>query len=294
MICPSCRKETPGSPASCPFCGAQSPAGAAPARRWSRPAVFSFVLALASPLLGLIAAVALAGVSGLGSVLAPVAACLAGAVIALGLGVRGARQVRGNPAQRGFGLAVAGAIISVGVLLGAAAPSLMLLRLGPYGVPGAINGPVILAARDGDEATLARLLEEDPTLVRARDNLGRTPLHWAAANGNHVRSVDLLLAKGADVNAGSGGGPDVGPADLNAVVPRVGAKVKAEIAKGVTPLMCAAASEGENSEAIVALLLAKGADVNARNAWGLTAMEVAERAANHRLAELLREAGRHP
>ncbi|MBC8868267.1 MAG: ankyrin repeat domain-containing protein [Planctomycetes bacterium] len=51
-----------------------------------------------------------------------------------------------------------------------------------------------------DLAELKRLLTDDPSLVRATDPAGSTALHVAAGIGAK-EIVDLLLAKGADVNA---------------------------------------------------------------------------------------------
>jgi ankyrin repeat protein len=56
------------------------------------------------------------------------------------------------------------------------------------------------AARAGDLATLQALLEQDPELVNAVDERGRTPLHYAAGFGKE-EAVRLLLERGADINA---------------------------------------------------------------------------------------------
>ena len=75
--------------------------------------------------------------------------------------------------------------------------------------------------------------------------LGRIPLHFAALDGlNEI--VELLIAKGADVNAKS----DDGWTSLHD-----------------------AASIGHNE--IVELLIAKGADVNAKNNYGNTPLDLA-------------------
>ena len=73
--------------------------------------------------------------------------------------------------------------------------------------------------------------------VNAKDDLyGDTPLLWAAGFG-HKEVVGMLITKGADVNAKSGG--------------------------GWTPLHYAT---GGNDKEIVLLLIAKDADLNAKNA----------------------------
>jgi RNA polymerase sigma factor (sigma-70 family) len=59
---------------------------------------------------------------------------------------------------------------------------------------------VFQAAALGDLPRLRALLDEDPRRVNARDAKDRTPLYEAAHN-LHLAAVDLLLARGADVEA---------------------------------------------------------------------------------------------
>ncbi len=62
-----------------------------------------------------------------------------------------------------------------------------------------IDGQLFDAARRGDAATLARLLEEHPGKIRIRAKpYDMTLLHLAARD---LASVDVLLARGLDVNA---------------------------------------------------------------------------------------------
>lgn len=55
----------------------------------------------------------------------------------------------------------------------------------------------------GDVEQVQRLLDEHPTLARARDEDGATALHHAAFNG-HRALVALLCDRGADINARDG------------------------------------------------------------------------------------------
>ena len=83
----------------------------------------------------------------------------------------------------------------------------------------------------------------DGTEVNAKGGTGKTPLHWAAIEGQE-EIVELLIAKGANVNA------------------------KAD--EGNTPLHTAALN---NREEVAELLIAKGADVNAKCVNGGTPLD---------------------
>lgn len=61
-------------------------------------------------------------------------------------------------------------------------------------------GLLFLAVEGSQLDTAARLLEDDDSLVRARNAAGHTPLHVATARAL-LPIIDLLLAYGADVNA---------------------------------------------------------------------------------------------
>lgn len=56
------------------------------------------------------------------------------------------------------------------------------------------------ACRQGDTGTVAQMLAVEPGLAQTRDSHGTSPLHAAAARG-HLEVVNLVLARGADVNA---------------------------------------------------------------------------------------------
>ncbi len=59
---------------------------------------------------------------------------------------------------------------------------------------------VMAAAALGHSAELQRLLEGDRALATLKNSHGTTPLHWAARNG-HVESVHLLLEYDASIDA---------------------------------------------------------------------------------------------
>lgn len=101
----------------------------------------------------------------------------------------------------------------------------------------------IKAAKNGDIATLKTLLEEDSSLLEAKDKDGSTALHCAAWKG-HQAVVTFLLASGANVNAHNENDH-----------------------WGTTALHAAAHA---NRTAIVQLLIDSGAEINATDMNGKT------------------------
>jgi len=69
----------------------------------------------------------------------------------------------------------------------------------------AADHPMHAAAESGDVATVRRLLDEDPALVGLADRAGGTLLHRAAL-ARSLATIELLLDRGADVNAIHGAG----------------------------------------------------------------------------------------
>jgi tetratricopeptide (TPR) repeat protein len=61
-------------------------------------------------------------------------------------------------------------------------------------------GEIHDAVKAGDLAKVKALIKDNPKLVSSRDDFSKTPLHIAAQEG-HKDVVELLLAKGAEVNA---------------------------------------------------------------------------------------------
>ena len=96
----------------------------------------------------------------------------------------------------------------------------------------------------------------DGTDVNIKDKDGASPLHFAAGSG-HKEVVELLIARGADVNEG-------------------------------TPLNYAAFNGGKE---IAEMLIAKGADVNAKTKNGITPLDFAIDFKQSETADLLRKHG---
>ncbi|RYP38952.1 hypothetical protein DL767_002391 [Monosporascus sp. MG133] len=118
------------------------------------------------------------------------------------------------------------------------------------------------AAREGKVTVVESLLNADPKLARLKDDDGRLPIHWAASSNQ--LAIVLLLAQQKDFD------PDVEKDD-----------------SGWTPLMIAASVK--DGDAIVDLLLRKGADVNRKNNNGQTAMHLVASKNNLEVARKLFE-----
>jgi ankyrin repeat protein len=143
-----------------------------------------------------------------------------------------------------------------------------------------VDGQLLLAARHGDPKRVGALIVHGAN-VQAREmkqpDAGRTALHYAAGGyrmagpGKHVEVAELLVAKGADVNATVEGGytplhvaSGLGNAEMVSFLLAHGADANAKDRRG-TPLS-AAVVQGHLE--VVKLLLAHGADVNAADSVG--------------------------
>lgn len=116
------------------------------------------------------------------------------------------------------------------------------------------------------------------------------PLH-VAAKGKNKEIVELLLAKGAQVNAkGAGRNTPLheavfyGAKEIVELLIAKGADINARTVDGLTPLHFAA--RGRKYE-MAELLIAKGADVNARDTQGNTPLTEATRNKQKNIVELL-------
>jgi len=106
------------------------------------------------------------------------------------------------------------------------------------------------AAQSGDLAAIERHLASGAAVDAFDPDRGGTPLMWAAAKGR-AEAMELLVRKGADVNAaGQDGGTSLhasaflGHVDAVDVLLRNGAKVNAINGSGSTPLDTAVLDEG--------------------------------------------------
>jgi uncharacterized protein len=146
-----------------------------------------------------------------------------------------------------------------------------------------------------DDLAAARALVSQDVDVDERAGDGATPLQWAAYNENQ-EVVDLLLRKGASVNAANELGVTplwVASSHANAAIVarllQAGADPNLGPATGGTPLMLVSRS---GDVASAELLLGHGADVNAtEDANGQTALMWAVAAHHQEVVGLLLEAG---
>lgn len=148
------------------------------------------------------------------------------------------------------------------------------------------------ALRDESPKVAALLIAHPCTQIDAPNGNDETALMMAALRGQ-LDMARRLLERGAAVNRPgwtplhyAGSGPE--PRMVALLLER-GAAVDARSPNGSTALMLAASY---GPEAAIDLLLARGASLQARNDRGLGAAEFAERAGRESLAERLRAAAR--
>lgn len=117
------------------------------------------------------------------------------------------------------------------------------------------------AVKANDLEKVKALFEANPQLAQARDESGRTPLHWACL-GVHYEMLQFLVEKGADVNAQDN--------------------------EGITPLHSLASKARAEG---AALLIAHKADVNIVNADGETPLHFAAQSGRFAIVQQLIDHG---
>lgn len=152
---------------------------------------------------------------------------------------------------------------------------------------------VFEAAAAGEADRVRALLDEQPELVRTFSSDGFSPLGLSAFFG-HDEVAELLLTRGADVNAVSRNAMQVQPlhsaaagnhARLSQALVRAGAEVNSAQHGGFTPLMSAA----QNGNAgLVQFLLTSGADPTARTTNGQDAAALATEGGYEEIVILLK------
>ncbi len=156
------------------------------------------------------------------------------------------------------------------------------------------NGTLLHKAASLGQLRVATFLLDHGADIGARDQSlsQNTPLHWAAMNG-HRAMVELLLSRKADPNAILI--PDGSTPLLLATRKSFRSVCEALLARGANPNLSDSASEvpldaaaSRGDEAIVRLLLDKGAEVNRKSKSGTTSLH---RTSSTNIARLLLERG---
>jgi ankyrin repeat protein len=160
------------------------------------------------------------------------------------------------------------------------------------GLNSATAADVFRDMRQGDVAAV-RAWAQSANDLEARDIEGNTPLIASAFAGTPAM-VEILLARGADVNATNSWGANAlqrGSYDFEKVrlLTGRGARVNAQSQIGNTPLMLAARVYGNSRS--VKLLLDAGAEVNRTNMMGANPLMAAVAANDERSVRLLLQAG---
>jgi ankyrin repeat protein len=141
--------------------------------------------------------------------------------------------------------------------------------------------PLHAAAYEGHK-DVAELLLAKGADVNAKNIIGQTPLDLAAGN-DHKDIMDLLMAHKADVNihdAAAGGYMKI----VSAMIQQNPALLSSDDIYGNSPLHCAAARGHID---VSALLLANRADVNAKDKGGSTPLHLAARNGHKDVVKLL-------
>lgn len=177
-----------------------------------------------------------------------------------------------------------------------------------------------LMSRGDDAFTLVRLIESNPKLATERDANGQSWL-WNAAKFNRVECAAILLSKGADPNEGGhgvtpfelgikNGGRELlklqlhaggkspqalhiaaqnGKADMILILLSEGFDVNEREPTMMATALQRAAWVGEQQA--VAVLLENGADVDAEDSLGYTALDWAMYGGHTRISSIIRAAG---
>ncbi len=129
---------------------------------------------------------------------------------------------------------------------------------------GANEPPIFDAARLGTAVETNKILKADPAMRDARNQLGSTPLHLAATNGD-AGPLKALIAAGAEVNARDK--EDNTPLHMAAYAGKsqaarllleAGADVNAKSTGGRTPLSLARKARADETAGIISLWVLKG------------------------------------
>lgn len=145
--------------------------------------------------------------------------------------------------------------------------------------------PVMVASRSGKPDVVELLIAKGAN-VNARGARGQTALMWAVAQ-KHPEAVKVLIARGADIHARSAVWSQV-----MAVPPHGLLEYNRDIPHGGDTALMFAARGGDLASA--GILVAAGANVNDKDAWGVGALVLAAHSGFGELVEFLLAKGADP
>jgi ankyrin repeat protein len=147
-----------------------------------------------------------------------------------------------------------------------------------------------------DRSLADGMLRNDPTWIHARSSLDETALHYLAVE-NYVDAVRYLLSKGANVDGAQENGTPLtdaaklGYGEMVALLIAHGANLEARDLEERTPLLIAAAY---GYIEICDILLAAGADTHARDGSGYSVQDIALPRKQGQVATVLAKYAYHP
>ena len=144
--------------------------------------------------------------------------------------------------------------------------------------------PLHDAAKRGDVETARKLIEQGADVNGKDDEYGNTPLFYAAHKGKKD-VAEFLIAKGADVNAKT---------NMYRTPLHVAAKDTIVVVDGLGNTARDDIATIDGKKDIIKLLIAKGADVNAKTNTGWTPLHYAAEWGKKDVAELLIANGADP
>ncbi len=150
------------------------------------------------------------------------------------------------------------------------------------------------AVKEGKLEVVRKMLEEDRDLINAVDSDLKTPLHLATEHG-YMPMVELLLEKGADINAKTGFkrtplhfAASSGHDEIVRLFIAKGADLNEKDSFMLTPIFRAAYNGHRN---IVEMLLSVGISISTTEKNGVTLLHAAALAGNLELVEMLLDKG---